>query len=406
MPTALDLKQERAQKVRQAREILDAAEAESRDLTSEEQQTYDSLDGEIVELSNRISRQEQQEGREADLDTIDDPATRHGGEPGGPSGQYRAREAYGEWIRGGRGGVEAASLTRDLEATTADQGGFLVAPEDFQRELIQAVDDAVVLRQMATTLQVESAQSLGVPSLDTDPSDPEWTSELAPGSDDTAMTVGQRELHPHPLATRLKLSNKLLRSAVLDVAGLTRDRLAYKFGVAEEKAFMTGSGSGEPLGLFTASSNGISASRDVQTGASTSQIEGNHLIQVKGSLKPQYQDRGMWLFHRDAITDLRTRKDNNGQYLWQPGLRAGEPDLILGSPYVQSEFAPNTFSADNYVGLFGDFSFYWIADALNIALQRLEELYAESNQVGFIGRAEVDGMPVLEEAFARVKLAS
>ena len=70
-----------------------------------------------------------------------------------------------------------------------------------------------------------------------------------------------------------------------------------------------------------------------------------------------------------------------------------------------SEWAPNTFTTGEYVGLLGDFSHYWIADALSMQIQRLNELYAETNQVGFIGRLETDGAPVLEEAFVRVKLA-
>ncbi len=71
----------------------------------------------------------------------------------------------------------------------------------------------------------------------------------------------------------------------------------------------------------------------------------------------------------------------------------------------ESEYAPNTFTTGLYVGLLGDLSYYWIADALSMTVQRLEELYAATNQVGFIGRLETDGMPVLEEAFVRVKLA-
>ena len=66
--------------------------------------------------------------------------------------------------------------------------------------------------------------------------------------------------------------------------------------------------------------------------------------------------------------------------------------------------APNTATTAQYVGIVGDFSYYWLAEALQFELQRLDELYAESNQVGFIGRLEADGMPVLAEAFARVKL--
>jgi HK97 family phage major capsid protein len=92
-------------------------------------------------------------------------------------------------------------------------------------------------------------------------------------------------------------------------------------------------------------------------------------------------------------------------HFWSESVRVGEPDRILGFPAFMSEYAPNTFLTTRYVGILGDFTFYWIADALDMDMQRLDELYAATNQVGFVGRMESDGMPVLEEAFVRVKLA-
>ena len=70
-----------------------------------------------------------------------------------------------------------------------------------------------------------------------------------------------------------------------------------------------------------------------------------------------------------------------------------------------SEYVPNTFTSGQYVGILGDFSYYWIADAFDMTIQRLTELYAETNQMGLITRWSTDAMPVLENAFARVKLA-
>ena len=93
-----------------------------------------------------------------------------------------------------------------------------------------------------------------------------------------------------------------------------------------------------------------------------------------------------------------------GGYLWYPSVREGEPDRLLGLPMDVSEYAPNTFTSALYVGILGDFSNYWIADSLALEMQRLVELYATTNQVALIGRMESDGMPVLEEAFVRVKL--
>lgn len=77
--------------------------------------------------------------------------------------------------------------------------------------------------------------------------------------------------------------------------------------------------------------------------------------------------------------------------------------MLLGLPVLMSEYVPSTYTTGLYVGMLADFSQYWIADNLNMTVQRLVELYAESNQIGFIGRMEVDGMPVLAEAFVRLK---
>jgi HK97 family phage major capsid protein len=104
------------------------------------------------------------------------------------------------------------------------------------------------------------------------------------------------------------------------------------------------------------------------------------------------------------VKQIRKLKDGAGQYLWQPGITADMLDEILGIPIIVSEYAPSTFTTGKYVGILGDFSYYWIADALDMQVQRLVELYATTNQVGYIARFETDGMPVLSEAFVRVTL--
>jgi HK97 family phage major capsid protein len=168
---------------------------------------------------------------------------------------------------------------------------------------------------------------------------------------------------------------------------------------------MTGPGSNQPLGLFTASDDGIPTSRDVSDGNTATDIKGDGLINAKFKLKAQYMAGARWLFHRDGIKNIRKLKDSNGNYIWMAGLANGQPDTILEVPYIMSEFAPNTFTTGKYVGLIGDFRFYWIVDALTMELQRLVELYSLSNKIGFVVRAETDAQPVRAEAFARVKLA-
>jgi predicted phage gp36 major capsid-like protein len=208
------------------------------------------------------------------------------------------------------------------------------------------------------------------------------------------------------LIKAVEVSRKLLRVSAIPAEALVRDRLAYKFARTQENSFLNGSGANQPLGVFTASTLGISTGRDVSTGNTTTAIGADNLKEVKYTLKSQYWPGASWIFHRDAVKQIAKLKDGEGRYMWQPSIVAGQPDMLESFPVRISELAPNTFTTGLYVGILGNFKVgYWIADLMSLELDRLNELYRGSGQVGFIGTMWADGMPVLEEAFVRVKLA-
>jgi HK97 family phage major capsid protein len=421
MEKVLELKQKRARLVKEARELLDVQETEKRDLTAEENERYNRIDNEIDKLNVQIEREaklieeerkngekeaEELEKRQKDKDekrTLDQVLNDRSILNIRNTEEYR--EAFGRWLARGSSALTAEEY-RAMQADSDIGGGYLITPQQMVMELLKNVDDIAVIRQYARIHQITTAKSLGVPTLDKDADDWDWTSELKTGNE-TELEFGKRELRPHPLAKRAKLSNTLLRMSAMGPESIVRERLAYKLGVTKEKAYMTGDGVQKPLGLFVASNDGISTSRDVATGNTATSITGDGLIEAKFALKPAYWPRARWFFHRDAVKQIRKLKTvADGQYIWQPGLQAGVPDRILDLPYTMSEFVPNTFTANQYVGILGDLKYYWILDSLDMQMQRLVELYAETNQTGFIGRYEGDGMPVLQEAFVRVKLGS
>lgn len=408
MSDVLKLRQERAGLIAQARQILDKAEGEKRDLTAEEQGQYDAVWGEIEERGKRADRLERQAQMEAELGQPAGRATRpepERGEEGQPKGRRATPEyeqAFGQYLRGSRT-AQGVLEERALQADVDTLGGYLV-PDVFISELLKGVDAAVYIRQWATKYQLTTADSLGVPTLDADMSDPVWTSELGTGDEDNSLRFGKRELRPHPLAKRIKVSKTLLRKAP-QVQGIVRERMEYRFALTMENAYLTGDGVGKPLGIFTAAASGITTARDYSTDNTATAITFDGLIGAKFHLKPAYWRRARWLLNPAAMSALLKVKDLEGQYVWRESVRVGEPDTLLGFPVFLSEFVPKTFTTGLYVGVLGDFSYYWIADALDMEIQRLDELYAETNQVGFIGRMESDGMPALAEAFVRIKLA-
>lgn len=413
------LRADRAKIVADQRKLLDKAETEKRSLTADEDVTYRNMDTDVDKITADIEREERLVKREKEMAAVADILPNPDKRTNEPTFlEYRgmkiqlpqgsnpeSRAAFVTYLSRGSSALSAVEL-RALQADADIYGGFLVAPMQMVMRLIMAVDNQVFIRQMATVFPVTKAESLGAPSLDTQIADPAWTAEIATGTEDSSLAFGKRELTPHPLAKLIKVSEKLLRVAAMDVESIVIDRLAYKFAVVAENAYLNGTGSNQPVGVFTAAAAGvgISTGRDVSTGNTTTSITTDGLINCLYNLKAQYHPKATWIFHRDAIKMIRKLKDGDGQYIWNPGLQAAQPDIILGRPYKMSEYAPNTFTTQLYVGIVGDFSQYWIADALDMRVQRLNELYAATNQVGFIGRLESDGMPVLEEAFSRVKL--
>jgi HK97 family phage major capsid protein len=429
-----ELMDKRATLVHEAREILSVAEGEKRLVTDEENTRWNALMDEALRLGQEIDRALRQATAEADLQRPVGTATLP--EPGGARSvpEFRSRgmrtaieatpelfqeplwkelfpyagERYNQLFRKalrqcGQQGVTLAPAFRALQADTDILGGYLVTPVQFVDRLIQAMDNAVYVRQWATVFAVPNAESLGAVSLDTDVADATWTSEVLIGSEETSMRLGKRELHPHPLAQYIKLSRTLLRK-VPDVEGLVTDRMGYKFGVVVENNYLNGNGVGQPLGVFTASDDGIGTGRDVSTGNTATELRFKGLIEAKFTLKAAYWPRTRWLFNPEGVKQIAELVDGNGQYLWRESVRVGEPDRILGLPVFMSEYVPHAFTSGKYVGILGDFAYYWIADSLQMELLRLVELFAATNQIGIIGRLESDGMPVLAEAFVRVTM--
>ncbi len=362
----------------------------------------DAMESDIDSMEKRIERDKKDESREdrfsqeQDSDDLADVEDRQGDNSEDAEKREKAFEKF----------LSLTPLTPEERAFQVDsdiEGGYIAAPQKFINKLLKNVDRAIPTRGLATIHKVPKADSLGVVKLDTDAEDWDWTTELSTGNEEDTLRIGKREMRTSPIAKRVKLSKTLMRKNIMSASDLVIGRMKYKLGYTMESAYMTGTGSQQPLGMFVASDDGLTTGADVSTGNTTTAVKADGLIEAQEGLKEGYN--GTWLFHPDGIKKLRKLKDGEGQYIWQPGLQKGTASSLLGSPYVKSRFVPNTWTSGLYVGMYADFKYYWIVDALDMQIQILNELYAESNQVGYIGRYEGDGQPVLEEAFRRITLA-
>ena len=179
----------------------------------------------------------------------------------------------------------------------------------------------------------------------------------------------------------------------LAVPGLRIHRRSWAASIRIQWHILSGDGSHKPIGLLHAT---LGAQVGVTTASSTA-ITADELIDLQHSLKSGYRRKASFIMNDAAIKAIRKLKDGQGQYLWQPSVREGVPDMILNTKVYMSNYMP-LVEAGNKVILYGDYSYYWLADRTGRTLQRLNELYTMTDQVGFKLTERLDGRLILPEA--------
>ena len=351
-------------------------------------EAYEKMESDIAEMGKTIDRLEKQ--AEMDKKLAMPTSKPLVGAPGKPEKKGTASDEYRKAmftaIR-----TKFRDVSNVLQEGIDEAGGYLV-PDEYDRRLIDVLDEENVLRGLATTIRTSGERKINIAA--TKPA-ALWVEEGG------ALTFGdatfdQKLLDAHKLHVAIKITEELLA----DNAFQLEDYIIAQFGKAianaEEDAFLNGDGEGKPTGLFA----------DAQVGVTigTVEIEADDVIDLIYKLKRPYRKKASFITNDSTLAVLRKLKDENGNYLWQPSLQNGEPDRILGYAIRTSQFAPK-LAAGKAALAFGDFSYYNIGDRGQRTLQVLKELFAGNGMVGYVMKERVDGLLVLPEAVQVLKVA-
>jgi len=391
-----EMLEKRNRSVTEARALVDKAEAEKREMSAEETGQYDALLKDAVNLRDSIDRETRlQEEERANAAAAAQNAVQ---KPSTPDAELRS-VAFRNLLRTGQ---LTAEEQRALVTGSDTGGGFLNAPQEFVPRLIAAVKNMTFLEGLTTGFTTTNVNGLGFPTLETDVDDFSMITEIKTAPEDSALAFGKREFKAHPSSKLIKCSDAMLRADGIDPEAIVMDRVAYKYAILKENKYLLGTGNQEPLGLFVASAKGIYLIFTMSL-AGTTDFTADDIVNIKYNMKAQYMTKSSWLFNRTAVAKLAKVKDGEGRYLFELTDKIGALDNLKGSPLYMSEYVPNTFTTGLYVGMFADFSWYWTLQSLSLRIKRLNELFAATRQVGFLFDTEFDGMPVLSEAFTRIK---
>lgn len=402
MSKIIELRNKRNALWEQTKNFLEEHRSENGLVAAEFVDQYDRMANEVAQLGAEIERLEQQAEIDARLaQPTSTPVTANpamgNARPVNPVATDEYSRAFWDNMRG-----NVSFEVRNALSVGSDPNGGYTVPDEFHRQLIKALEENNVFRQLAKVIRTNSGTRT-IP-IAGETGEAFWVEEgNAIGESD--MTFSVQTLSAYKLASLIRVSNELLHDSAFDIAGHIAERFGIRFGNAEENAFINGKGPSadpattpsEPTGILTTLSTPSVTTKNAST------ITFDDVYKLFYALKGPYRARAKFLCNETALLQLMLLKDGNSNYIWKPGLEVGKPDTILGHEIVTSTYMPALTGtaaeeANRKVLLFGDFGFYWIADRTNRTLRRLNELYAVNDQVAFIGTQRVDGKLILPEA--------
>lgn len=394
MNKILELREKRAKAWDATKAFLDTKRGTDGLISAEDEATYNKMEANVIALGKEIDRLEKQAILDAELNApMANPLT---GKPANPKLEGKTgratdeyRKAFWNAMRTRAGEGLDPAVKNALKIGTDSEGGYLV-PDEFERTLVEALEDENIFRRLAKVITTASGDrkipvvaSKGTAS---------WIDEegTIPESDDS---FGQVSIGAYKLGTMIKVSEELLNDSVFQLEPYISREFARRIGNKEEEAFFIGDGSGKPTGILAATGG---AQLGVTTAGATA-ITLDEVLDLFYSLKAPYRNKSVFIMNDSTVKAIRKLKDGQGQYLWQPSIQAGTPDTILNRPLYTSSYVPAIEAGAKTIA-FGDFSYYWVADRQGRVFKRLNELFAVTGQVGFVATQRVDGKLILPEA--------
>ena len=381
-----DLIEKRAKVWENAKAFVESHETENGTLNAEDSATYQKMEQEIEDLTKAIDRQQRAERREAELNKpLNQPLT---GRPDqGTSDEKKTGRASDAYKTAMLNALRAnfRNVSNVLQEGVDSDGGYLV-PEEFDRRLIDVLEEENIMRSLGTKITTSGEHKINIAATKPAASWIEEGGALTFGD----ATFAQIIMDAYKLHVAIKVTEELLYDNAFNLENYIITQFGKALANAEEDAFLNGDGKGKPTGLFTSATQA----------ASVTAIGSDDLINLVYELKRPYRKKASFILNDKTLASIRTLKDNNGAYIWQPSYQAGEPDRLLGYALHTSAYAPIDAIS------FGDYSYYNIGDRGTRSFAELKELFAGNGMVGFVAKERVDGKLVLPEAVQVLKVTA
>ena len=366
-------------------------------MSDEDAKTYADMEKKVSNFTKEIERMQSMEAMEREMaKPMSEPLTSQPMQTENNAKPKKTGRASNEYKEGVLQALRSnfRQVSNVLQEGVDTAGGYLV-PEEYDKRLIDGLTEENIMRTLGTTITTSGEHKINIAGAKPAAS---WIEEGGALVFEDA-SFDQIILDAHKLHVAIKVTDELLYDNAFNLESYILTQFSKALANAEENAFLNGDGVGKPLGIFAENGGGQVA---ITTNTQSS-ITADEIINLVHSLKRPYRKNSKFIMNDQTIALIRKLKDNNGAYLWQPSLQAGEPDRLFGYPVYTSAYVP-TVAAGKPVIAFGDFSYYNIGDRGVRSFDQLRELFAGNGMVGFLAKERVDGKLVLPEAVQILKM--
>ena len=313
MKKLIELRQLKATKVAEMRSMLDKAEQENRSMTPEEKTQFDTIKAKVEELNTEISNYETLANEERSL-----------ADKSKPVDKKLTNEELRNYIRTG----EARSLSTAVPA----DGGYTVIPE-LDKEIMRQLSDESEMRAICTVKKIGSNEYKKLVSV--------GGAIVNHGEEGTARTetatpkLEEVSIKLYPIYAYPKTTQEILDFSDLDVLSWLTDEIKDTFVETEEIDLISGDGTKKAKG-FLSYPQAVQSDKERPFGTlekmTTNAITADSLIDLLFKLKKKYRKNAVWVMNSNTAATLQKLKNGNGDYIWRDGLKAGDPDMLLGKP--------------------------------------------------------------------------
>ena len=381
----IELRGQRAELIKGATAIVDAAQKEGRSLNAEEKSKFDAMEADArsikdqIDVIERTAEMKKELAANAEVREAAPKATRKG--------------AFEKYLRNGMGSLSAneRSIMGELRGTstqiagTDSLGGFLV-PQDFSNELDMATLFTGEVERLAKKLNTAGGALLDYPTINDTATDAGLTSEAAAVTVQD-MTFANAQLSAYNYASQVRVSMQLLQDNAFDLNAFLAEAMGERIARATNAAFTTGTGSSQPQGIITGATLG-------NTAASATAIVADDILDLIHSIDPSYRNKPTFglMANDSVIAAIRALGlgSANDFPIFIPSMEAGQPDKLFGFNLYYNNDMESSIATGNKTLLAADFSKFVVRSAGDVQFVRLNERYMDTMEIGFIASVRKD----------------